>query len=129
MEDIFDKNDKYIKQKIQTSIDSFAKYDHTKIGTYEDPKLVCINRCCTAQEREHKISLLTKYKDFFTWYYMDLKRFMNGKLQHHIHLKPGTAPFRMKQWSYNPKIVDAIFNKIDKMLKEESYILYITLFR
>lgn len=42
---------------------------------------------------------------------------MGGKFQHHIPLKVGKASFRQKQRNYNPKVTDAIFKEIDKMLK------------
>jgi len=78
---------------------------------------VCIGKCCSPQERERLIALLIWYKDVFAWCYADLKKSRNGELQHKIPLKLDTALYRHKQQTYNPKIVEAIFSEIDKMLK------------
>ena len=44
---------------------------------------------------------------------------MNGKFKHQISLKADSTPFRQKQRQFNPKVVDVIFNEVDKMLKEK----------
>lgn len=53
----------------------------------------------------------------FSWCYDDLKNFRDGHFQHHIPLKPGVSPFRQKLRGFNPKVVEAIFREVDKMLK------------
>ena len=42
---------------------------------------------------------------------------MNEKFKHQIPLKLGSTPFRKKKRGFNPKVADAIFNEVDKMLK------------
>ena len=42
---------------------------------------------------------------------------MNGKFKHQIPLKLGSSPFWQKKRQFNPKVADAIFNEVDKMLK------------
>ena len=54
------------------------------------------------------------YQDVFAWGYADLKEFMNGKFKHQIPLKPLSTPFWQKYRQFNPKVVDAIFNEVDK---------------
>ena len=63
------------------------------------------------------MKLMKDYQDVFAWGYEDLKEFMNGKFKHQISLKADSTPFRQKQRQFNPKVVDVIFNEVDKMLK------------
>lgn len=53
----------------------------------------------------------------FAWCYDDLKNFRDGHFQHHIPLKPGESLFRQKLRGFNPKVAEAIFREVDKMLK------------
>lgn len=46
----------------------------------DNPKLVCIDKCCTPEEKDKFISLLTEYKYIFSWFYDDLNNFMDGKI-------------------------------------------------
>lgn len=61
-------------------------------------------------EKERFTSLLLEFKDVFAWCYDDLKNFRDGKFQHHI-------PFQKLIRNFNPKVVEAIFQEVDKMLK------------
>lgn len=61
--------------------------------------------------------LLTQSQDVFAQGYEDLKKFRNGEYVHHISLKPRVTTFRRKLRSYNPKVFEAIFKEVEKMLK------------
>lgn len=87
------------------------------MGDKHDPKIINLGTCCREDEKARFIKLLIEYIDVFTWSYEDLKAFHSGQFKHHITLKPGTSPFRQELRTYNPKVSDAIFKEIDKMLK------------
>lgn len=110
LESLFDKND---EKKPSSSPDT----EKVNIGFENDPKIVLIKKCLSHKERKVIIELLNSYIDVFAWCYDDLKVFMNGEFKHHIPLKPDSPPFRHKQRQFNPKIADAIFTEVDKMLK------------
>ena len=79
--------------------------------------MINIGKCCTPKEREAAKKLFEEYRDFFAWSYEDLKSYRGGEVKHQIPLKLDVVPFRQKQKNYNPKVGDAIFQEVDKMLK------------
>jgi len=117
LEHLFSRRDEYVKGKLSCVPDKAEDYEKINIGDEADPKWVSIGRCCSSEEKNKLIKLLIKYKDVFAWCYDDLKNFRHGQFQHHIPLKPNAAPFRQKLRNYNPKVAEAIFREIDKMLK------------
>ena len=117
LESLFDKEDKR-KDKVESSKpSSCSDYEKVNIGSEENPKMVLIGKDLTSQEKEEFMKLLKAYQDVFAWGYEDLKEFMNGKFKDQIPLKPCSTPFRKKKRKFNPKVADAIFNEVDKMLK------------
>lgn len=116
LESLFDKNDQFVKND-EKKPSSSPDTEKVNIGFENDPKIVLIGKCLSHKERKVIIDLLNSYIDVFAWCYDDLKVFMNGEFKHHIPLKPNSSPFKQKQRQFNPKIADAIFAEVDKMLK------------
>ena len=56
--------------------------------------MINVRKCCTPEEKESARRLFMEYQDVVTMSYKDLKSFMDGKIKHHIHLKPKVAPFQ-----------------------------------
>lgn len=96
LENLSNRHDQYLKQKGKVFVETFVEYDKVNIGTKDDPKIVCIGKFCS-QEDKRLISLLTRYRDVFTWRYVDLKKFKNGEFQHKIPLKLGATRYKQKQ--------------------------------
>lgn len=116
---LFDRKDGYVKQgkKEAPAIQNYGEYEKINIGTKEDPKFVNLGKCCYEAERKRFIDFLIEFRGVSAWSYDDLKNFRDGKFQHQIPLKPSVNPFRQKLRNFNPKVVEAIFHEVDKMLK------------
>lgn len=87
------------------------------IGSEDNPKWFNLGKFCKESEKDRFLKLLKEFRDVFAWSYEDLKNFHQGKFKHEISLKLNVAPFRQKLRTYNPRVADAIFRKVDKMLK------------
>lgn len=95
-----------------------GNYEKVNLGDKDDPKMVNLGTCCDVDKKTQFIKLLKEYIDVFSWSYKDLKTFKGGQFKNHIILKLGIFPFK-KLRTYNPKVLDAIFKEIDKMLKAQ----------
>lgn len=100
-------------------IQSFGEYEQINIGTNEDPKFVNLGKCYSEMEKKKFIDLLVEFREVFAWSYEDLNNFRDGKFQHQIPLKSAVNPFRQKLRKFNPKVAEAIFHEVDKMLKAQ----------
>lgn len=121
LERLFNRHDAYKKRKDEQIpvVQDVGGYERINIGTEDDPKYINLRKCCTPVEKKRFTSLLLEFKDFFAWCYDDLKNFKDRKFQHHIPLKPRVSYFRQKLRNFNPKVAEAIFSEVDKMLKVE----------
>lgn len=117
LERLSDRNDRYVKEITSQNANTSGEYEKVNIGDENNPKIVNLGKCCTPKERHLFIKLLQKFLDVFASSYEDLKDFRNGQFQHHIPLKLEVAPFKQKLRNYNPKVTDAIFKEIDKILQ------------
>lgn len=110
------KDDSALKRDVDVG-ETKEEHDKINIGTDANPKMIAIGKTCSVGEKEKLTKLLTRYQDVFAWGYGDLKNFRNGEFVHHIPLKPGATTFRQKLRNYNPKVLEAIFREVEKMLK------------
>lgn len=117
----FDRKDGYVKQREKEApvIQDSSQYEPINIGTKVEPKFVNLGKCYSEEEKTKSIILLVEFKDVFVWCYDDLKNFGDGSFQHHILLKLGVNPFWKKLRNFNPKVVEAIFHEVDKILKAQ----------
>lgn len=122
LEKLFERHDAFIRKESDRKGGTSGDFEAMNIGTEFKPKMINIGSCWTKEEREKAKLLLSEYKDVFAWSYDDLKVFRNGDFKHTIPLKPEAVPFRQKQRNYNPKVSDAIFREVHKML--EAKIIY-----
>lgn len=116
LERLFDCNDRYVKEDVPQATDTSREYEKINLGDENNPKMVNLGRCCNPKEKRLFTKLLQKYFDVFSWSYEDLKDFKNGQFQHHIPLKSRAARFIQKLRNYNPKVADAIFKEIYKII-------------
>jgi hypothetical protein len=57
--------------------------------------------------------------DVFAWIYEDLKTCDTSIIQHRIHLKPGTNPFKQKLKEINPLLLPTIEKEVRKLLDSQ----------
>lgn len=117
LEHLFGRKDDSTIKKDVGSNENKEEHDKINIGSEEDPKLISIGKTCSTREKKNLFELLIQYQDVFAWGYGDLKNFRNGEFVHHIPLKPRATTFRQKLRNYNPKVSEAIFREVEKMLK------------
>lgn len=119
LEYMFDRNDAYKNNKDDKSREAqdSGGYEKVNIGTDNEPKYINLGKCCPRTKKKKFISLLVEFKDVFSWSYDDLNNFREGRFQHQIPLKLRASPFRQKIRNFNPKMAQAIFQEVDKMLK------------
>ena len=56
-EHLFDNYDRCVKNKDEGDVNNDGQYDSINIGSSGNPKLVCVNKCCSTDEREKMIAL------------------------------------------------------------------------
>ena len=117
LERLFDRRDAFLAQNSSPNDDVNSDFEKVNLRDTHDPKLINLGTCCGEEEKAKLVKLLAEYIDVFAWSYEDLKTFCGGRYKHHITLKPSTSPSRQKLRTYNPKVSNAIFKEIDKMLK------------
>ena len=66
--------------------------DSYNLGTDDDPKMVRVEKACSAQEREDMLKLLSEYKDVISWSYEELKTYDLEIMTHDIPLKLDAKP-------------------------------------
>jgi hypothetical protein len=93
LERLFDHNHVSKKFVIQTEegkvVDCDIIYD-------SNPKMVKLSKKLPGKKRNRYVSLMKQFSDVFSWSYEDIKVFYLEIMQHNIHLKPGSKPFKHK---------------------------------
>jgi hypothetical protein len=78
------------------------------IGTTENPRIIKMSKELAEEQRDMYVILTKNFDDTFAWSYEDLKKFDTGIIQHKIHLKFVSKPFRQKIQKFNPMLMSII---------------------
>jgi hypothetical protein len=113
LENIFDRHDMHKKKK---EVIKPSSYIEVNIGIEEAPRLIKIGKGTSEKERKQLISLVSEYRDVFSFTYDELKAYKDDVFQHAIPLKEDTKPFRQKLRQINPKLAPLIQAELKKML-------------
>jgi hypothetical protein len=93
LERLFDNND--FDWKVSGSNEN-KNLTECNLGTEEEPKYVKFSSSLSENQRDEYIKLLKECADVFAWKYEDLETYDTSIIEHRIHLKYDTKPFRKK---------------------------------
>lgn len=103
LENIFSQKSEGFIPKKGPNLEVNREYDKINVKSSDDQKWISIGKTYSLKERDKLKSLLTNFKNVFTWSYDDLKIFKKREYRHSIPLIPEVFPFRKKLRNYNPK--------------------------
>ena len=63
--------------------------EEVNLGTVEESRITCISSLLSTNLKEHIISLLQEFKDFFAWNYDEMSGLDRGHMEHHhLSIRP-----------------------------------------
>ena len=89
--------------------------EEVNLGTIEEPRLTYINSVLSTILKEHIISLLYEFKDYFTWNYDEMPRLDRGLVEHHLPIRPEFHAFQQPPIRMSKEVKLKVNEEIEKL--------------
>jgi len=120
LEKLFDYND---VSRNPPSISPEDDIEEINIGTQEQVQNIKISTSLAPEVKYEYLKLLRKYKDVFSWSYLDLKAYDISLIEHKIPLKSEAKPYQQKLRRINLVLLPTIEKQLKKMLDAQIILL------
>ncbi|TYK30008.1 uncharacterized protein E5676_scaffold587G00090 [Cucumis melo var. makuwa] len=94
----------------QSTVDELKEVN---LGTIEKPRRASLS----SEEKGKYISLLTEYRDIFSWSYKEIPGLDPKVAIHHLAIKPGYRSIKQVQRSFRPELIPQIEVEVNKLIE------------
>ncbi|TYK23213.1 uncharacterized protein E5676_scaffold142G002450 [Cucumis melo var. makuwa] len=98
----------------QSTIDELKEVN---LGTIEESCLTFISASLSSEEKGKYMSLLTRYKDIFTWLYKEMPGLDPKVAVHHFTIKLGYQSIKQAQRRFRPDLIPQIEAEVNKLIE------------
>ena len=91
--------------------------EEVNLGTVEEPRITYISSLLSTKLKEHIISLLQEFKDFFAWNYVEMSRLDKSLMEHLLPIRPEFHHFQQPPRRMSKEVEIKIKEEIEKPLK------------
>ncbi|KAA0051508.1 ty3-gypsy retrotransposon protein [Cucumis melo var. makuwa] len=98
----------------QSTVDELKEVN---LGTIEEPRPTFISGSLSSEEEGKSMSLLTEYKDIFSWSYKEMPRLDPKVAVHHLAIKPRYRPIKQAQQRFRPELIPQIEVEVNKLIE------------